>query len=113
MQVEEKWDVDLSSISAKGNTRKRWDFVVKTKTMIFVIETNFYASSGSKLNETARSYKMIAKESKSLKNVKFVWITDGKGWNDAKRNLKETFDVLDTMFNFADMENGELKKLFT
>lgn len=111
-EVEEKWDVDLSAISAKGNTKKRWDFVVKTKTMIFVIETNFYASQGSKLNETARSYKMIAKEAKNIKKVKFVWITDGSGWNNAKRNLKETFDVLDTMYNIKDMENGELTVLF-
>lgn len=111
-EIEEKWNVDLSSISAKGNTEKRWDFVVKTKSKIFVIETNFYVSSGSKLNETARSYKMIAKEAKDLKNVKFVWITDGKGWNDARRNLKETFDVLDTLYNINDLENNIFNKIF-
>lgn len=111
-EVENKWNVDLSSISAKGNTEKRWDFVVKTKTMVFVIETNFYASSGSKLNETARSYKMIATEVKNNKKVKFVWITDGKGWSNAKRNLKETFDILDTLYNIKDIENGALKALF-
>lgn len=80
--------------------------------MIYAIETNFYASRGSKLNEIARSYKMIAEESKNIKNVKFVWITDGKGWNFAKRNLKETFDVLDTIYNINDIENGELDILF-
>ena len=33
-------------------------------------------------------------------------------WNTAKRNLKETFDILDTIYNINDIENGELKKLF-
>lgn len=63
--VEEKWSVDLSAISAQGTTTKRWDFVVKTQNMIYVIETNFYTAGGSKLNETSRSYKMIAEESKA------------------------------------------------
>lgn len=36
---------------------------------------------------------------------KFVWVTDGGGWTSARRNL-ETFDVLETMYNITDMENG-------
>lgn len=54
--IEKKWNVDLSSISADGTTTKRWDFVVKTPEKIFLIETNFYSSGGSKLNETARVF---------------------------------------------------------
>ena len=110
--VEAKWNVDLSAISAEGTTTKRWDYVVKAKSTIYVIECNFYASGGSKLNETARSYKMIAEESKDIPNVKFMWITDGAGWNSAKRNLQETFDVLDCMYNIADLENGIMEELF-
>ena len=111
--VEEKWSVDLSAISAQGTTTKRWDFVVKTQNMIYVIETNFYPAGGSKLNETSRSYKMIAEESKDITDVKFVWITDGGGWKSAARNLEETFQVMDTLYNIADMENGTLEKLFS
>lgn len=77
--------------------------------MIYVIETNFYTAGGSKLNETSRSYKMIAEESKDITDVKFVWITDGGGWKSAARNLEETFQVMDTLYNIADMENGILK----
>ena len=110
--IEKKWNVDLSAISAEGTSTKRWDFVVKTDSCIYVIETNFYASQGSKLNETARSYKMIAEEARSIPNFCFVWITDGAGWNSAKRNLQETFDVLDTMYNIKDMENNIFTELF-
>lgn len=111
-EIENTWSVDLSAISANGTTTKRWDFVVKTENTIFLIETNFYTSGGSKLNETARSYKMIAEESKDIEGVEFVWITDGKGWLTARRNLEETFDVLDNMYNIQDMETGVLETLF-
>ena len=111
--IEKKWNVDLSSISADGTTTKRWDFVVKTPEKIFLIETNFYSSGGSKLNETARSYKMIAEESKKLDDIVFVWITDGAGWKTARRNLEETFNVLETMYNINDLNEMALEKLFS
>lgn len=110
--IESKWGVDLGAISAEGTTTKRWDFVVKTDTKIYVIETNFYTSGGSKLNETARSYKMIAEESSGIQEVDFVWITDGGGWVSARRNLEETFDKMDYIFNINDMENGIFVELF-
>ncbi len=105
-EIESKWHIDLSAISAEGTSTKRWDFVVKSPSCIYVIETNFYTSGGSKLNETARSYKMIAEEAKAIPNFKFVWITDGGGWTSARRNLEETFNVLDDLYNIADMENN-------
>lgn len=105
-EIEEKWGVDLSCISNEGKTKKRFDFVIKRPDMIYGIETNFYASSGSKLNETARSYKNIALETKDLTFFKFVWITDGHGWGSARNNLKETFEVLEHLYNIADLEEG-------
>ena len=110
--IEEKWGIDLSALSNNGKSAKRFDFVVKTNSMVYGIETNFYTSGGSKLNETARSYKMIAEESKNIEGFKFVWFTDGKGWTSARKNLEETFDVLDSMYNINDVENGIMKELF-
>lgn len=110
--IEKKWGANLSAISAEGTTTKRWDFVVKTAKKIYVIETNFYSGGGSKLNETARSYKMIAEEAKQVQDVEFVWITDGGGWKSARRNLKETFETMEHLYNIADMENAVFDKLF-
>lgn len=104
--VEEIWGVDLSSLSNEGETEKRFDFVVRTESYVYCIETNFYASGGSKLNETARSYKMLALESQHINNFKFVWFTDGSGWKSAWRNLKETFDVFDDVYNVSELENN-------
>ncbi len=110
-EIENKWGLNLSSISNQGKAEKRFDFVVKTPTMTYGIETNFYGSSGSKLNETARSYKTIAMETKGLKNFTFVWFTDGQGWKSAKNNLEETFDVLEHLYNIQDLEDGIINKV--
>ena len=109
-EIESKWGIDLSSISNNGGAEKRFDFVVKGKETIYGIETNFYTSSGSKLNETARSYKTITLETKELGYFKFVWFTDGCGWNSARNNLKETFDVLEDLYSIADLEDGIIEK---
>ena len=111
-EVSRKWNIDLSAVSNQGKMEKRWDFVVKTDNCIYLIETNFYGSGGSKLNETARSYKTIATEMKNVKGAKFVWFTDGAGWKSAARNLEETFDVLDDIYSINDMQNGIMKEVF-
>ena len=111
-EITDKWSIDLSAISNQGKMEKRFDFVVKTDDMIYAIETNFYASGGSKLNETARSYKTLAQEVDTIDGFTFVWFTDGKGWNSARHNLEETFDVMDHIYNINDMENGIMNEVF-
>lgn len=69
------------------------------------------SGGGSKLNETARSYKTLTEESKDITGFQFVWFTDGIGWNSAKHNLEETFDVLDNLYNLKDLEDGAINRL--
>ena len=109
--IEKKWNLDLSEMSGNNTSTKRFDFVIKTDNQVYVIETNFYSGGGSKLNETARSYKMLAQESKKVEGVTFIWFTDGTGWNSARKNLEETFNELETMYNIDDLENGILENL--
>lgn len=111
-QITEKWDINLSAISNQGKMEKRFDYVIKTSNMIYGIETNFYGSGGSKLNETARSYKTLALETDTIDGFTFVWFTDGKGWTSARHNLEETFDVMEHIYNIDDMENGIIQEVF-
>lgn len=111
-EVSRQFDVDLSSLTNTGRTEKRFDFVVKTASCVYAIEANFYGSGGSKLNETARSYKMLALEARQIPNFKFVWFTDGCGWKGARQNLRETFDVLPTLYNIRDLKAGIATELF-
>ena len=110
-EITEKWGIDLSAISNSGKMEKRFDFVIKTDKAIYGIETNFYASGGSKLNETARSYKQIAQEVATIDGFEFVWFTDGQGWTSARHNLEETFDVMEHIYSIDDLENGVIETL--
>ncbi len=111
-EIEKTWNIDLSALSNQGKAAKRFDFVIKTEQMIYAIETNFYASGGSKLNETARSYKMLSQEADTIEGFTFVWFTDGTGWKSARGNLRETFEVMDTIYSIDDMEHGVMQKVF-
>ena len=111
-EVEKRFHLDLSKLSNDGKAEKRFDFVfVGALGTVFACECNFYGSSGSKLNETARSYKTLTLESKDINGFQFVWFTDGIGWNSAKHNFEETFDVLDNLYNLDDLEKGAIEKL--
>lgn len=111
-EITDKWSIDLSAISNQGKMEKRFDFVIKTDNMIYGIETNFYGSKGSKLNETSRSYKTLALETDTIDGFTFVWFTDGKGWASARHNLEETFDVMEHIYNIKDLESGIIKRIF-
>lgn len=111
-EVGARWGVDLSALTNTGKTEKRFDFVIRTATCVYAVETNFYGSGGSKLNETARSYKMLALEARGIDGFKFVWFTDGAGWKGARQNLRETFDVLPTIYNISELESGIASTLF-
>lgn len=111
-EVEKMFNLDLSGISNQDKTEKRFDFVFKGPLGdIYACECNFYSGGGSKLNETARSYKTLTLEAKGISGFTFVWFTDGMGWNSARHNLEETFDVLDTLYNIKDLEDGVIEKL--
>ena len=109
-EIKKLFDIDLTGLNEEVTAEKRFDFVVKTDNIVYGIEVNFYSGGGSKLNETARSYKLISAETKDISRFKFMWITDGQGWFKAKNNLEETFMLLDELLNINDMENGMLEK---
>lgn len=93
-------------------TNKRFDFVVKNKKgELLLIETNYYSSSGSKLNETARSYAKLAQDIKGISGVKFVWITDGEGWKSTQNNLREAYNYIDHLYTLEDLDNDTLEKI--
>ena len=87
---------------------KRFDFAVNYNKHIFLIETNFYGSGGSKLNETARSYMALADQLSHIPNVSFIWITDGIGWLSAKNNLLESYNHQQSLMTIEDLDTNFL-----
>lgn len=110
--IERKFNIDLTSINNEGKARKRYDFVVFKNNHVYAIETNFYGAGGSKLNEIARSYELLARKSANIKGFTFIWITDGIGWNYAKNNLRQTLAATPHIYNIKDLENNILKTVF-
>ncbi|MGB4414119.1 MAG: type II restriction endonuclease [Paludibacter sp.] len=94
--------VDITSL---GADLKRFDFVIKTQTKTYLIETNFYNGGGSKLNEVARAYSEVAPKINKYPNYEFVWITDGQGWKSAKNKLEQAFSLIPSVYNLTTLEN--------
>lgn len=88
-------------IESLGVDVKRFDFVIKTKKKTYLIETNFYNTGGSKLNEVARAYSEVAPKINQYENYEFVWITDGQGWLSAKNKLEEAYNTIPSVYNLT------------
>jgi type II restriction enzyme len=85
---------------------RRYDFVIDNGTELFIIETNFYGGGGSKLKSTAGEYRNLFDVLKD--NNKFIWITDGIGWETAAKPLRETFEHNDYLFSLTMLEKNIL-----
>lgn len=92
---------EFLEIESLGADVKRFDFVIKTKKKTYLIETNFYNTGGSKLNEVARAYSDVAPKINQYENFEFVWITDGQGWLSAKNKLEEAFNIIPSLYNLT------------
>ena len=88
---------------ALGADEKRFDFMIKTKRCIYLVEVNFYNGGGSKPNEVARAYRELSPIVNNVDGFEFVWITDGQGWNSAKNKLEEAYNEIDRMYNFESL----------
>lgn len=95
---------EFEEIKSLGQDLKRFDFVIRTKKKIYLIETNFYNSGGSKLNEVARAYTDIAPKINQYEKFEFVWITDGQGWLSAKNKLGEAYSLIPSIYNLANLD---------
>ncbi len=74
---------------------KKFDIVIKNINLnkTFLIESSFYNSGGSKINETARGYHDLYKSiSNNLKDYTFIWLADGKGISTIKKKMNELYN---------------------
>jgi len=105
----EKIKKELGYSVPVDKSSRRYDFVIDNKKELFLIETNFYGGGGSKLKSTAGEYRNLFDVLKG--KHKFIWITDGNGWNKTKKPLRETFEHNDYLFSLKMLEEGLLEDL--
>ena len=112
-KILNKWNINL----ILDKTDRNFDFAIfnKNKGMLYLIEVNFYSGGGSKLKATAGEYQTLNEfiTDRNDKNIKFIWITDGKGWETAKNPLKESFNKGVIILNLETVKNGLLEKIIT
>ena len=97
---------DLPEVKAVlGKDIKRFDFVIRTKIQTYLIEVNFYSKGGgSKPSEVARAYSDLSPKINGIEGYKFVWITDGKGW-DGVGAFKEAYEEIPYIFNLTNIQD--------
>lgn len=88
---------------------RRYDFVIDNGKELFIFETNFYGGGGSKLKSTAGEYRNLFDVLDE--KYKFIWITDGLGWETTAKPLRETFNHNDYLLSLAMLEKGILEEL--
>ncbi len=101
---EQVSSAEMPRLVGLGEDIKRFDFVVEMPNCTYLIETNYYNSGGSKLNETARAYSDISPKINRCEGYEFVWITDGQGWLSAKNKLEEAFNIIPKVYNLATLK---------
>ena len=105
-EVYKKWGLHLPL----DKSNRIVDFIIKKNEKLIWIETNFYSAGGSKLKSTAGEYKDLYKFCKE-KDIAFIWITDGNGWESTRRPLRETFDLSDYLLNLNMVKNGFFEEI--
>lgn len=86
---------------------RRFDFAVYNGKKLYLIEANYYSGAGSKLKATAGEYKALY-DFVSHDGHKFIWITDGEGWQSTSRPLEETFNHIEYLLNLKILTHGLL-----
>lgn len=102
---QEVYSSEFPELTVLGVDKKRFDFYIKTNKKKYLIEVNFYSGSGSKLNETARSYTELAPRINSVDGFEFVWITDGIGWRSARNKLEEAYNEIPSVYNLTTIKD--------
>jgi len=108
-EIRAKWNYELNV----DKSERSFDFAVynpKTK-KLKLFETNFYNGGGSKLKAVCGEFRSLYDEL-TKQDIDFIWVTDGLGWQTAKRPLEETFNHNNQqVFNLNMLEDGVLEEL--
>lgn len=93
-RIKEQWNIDV----AVDKSKRRFDFAINTGNKLYLVETNFYGGGGSKLKSTAGEYRGLY-DFVSSQGHRFIWVTDGLGWEKSLAPLEETFNYIDYTMN--------------
>lgn len=99
-------ETKIQGITKNDGKEKKFDFVLYYETKpIILIETNFYSTSGSKININDDEYTYLDEEIKhNNPDLKFMWISDGNYWLtiDGKKRFMKLYERFENrILNYA------------
>ncbi len=100
-----------TTISVGRGLSKKVDFALLLNDVIrFGVEVNFYTVSGSKPTEIKRSYGDLLRGLQSV-NIDLIWVTDGKGYRQMLRSLRDAYVILPNIYNLKQAQQHLLSDL--
>jgi type II restriction enzyme len=105
-KIMKKWGIAVKMTK----TSRHVDFAIRKSRKLYFVETNFYGGGGSKLKSTAGEY-ITMNRYWNKQGITFLWVTDGHGWINAQRPLREYFHQADYLLNLEMLQKGYLSKI--
>ncbi len=105
-KIKEKWNIEVKV----DKSSRIIDFAINKSGKLYFIEVNFYGGGGSKLKSTATEY-IRMNEFWNKQGIEFIWITDGAGWKNTLKPLREYFDKADYLLNLEMLRKGVLRRI--
>jgi type II restriction enzyme len=106
-KLKAQWNITLNRVDAD----RGFDFAVKRGTDLFIIETNYYNGSGTKLKSVAGEFQVLSTAIKA-QGADFIWITDGLGWHTCEEQFRAAFNQIDYTLNIDMILKGVLDGIF-
>ncbi len=107
-KIKAKWGIQIEV----DKSSRQVDFAINKNGKLYFIECNFYGGGGSKLKSTATEYTQM-NQYWNEQGIEFIWVTDGAGWKNTERPLREYFDKADYLLNLEMLKEGVLTKIIS
>ena len=99
-----RYNIDIHKLTNQIVSSKRFDYVMEKDGELYIFESSYYTSNGSKQNELSRSYTEICKAINNIQGLHFIWVVDGNGWKSSKNALEKAYNVMPDVYNFSELE---------
>lgn len=86
--------------------KKRLDYVFEYEEKTYLVELNYFNTSGSKINSESSRLMTLNNfineycKNNKIENLKFLYVTDGSGWLKNLNQLKITLNSIENCYNF-------------
>lgn len=111
-QIQTKWGKTVPTDKAN----RSFDLAIYNKgtDKLFLLETNYYNGSGSKLKSVCGEFMNLNRLISEDTTIDFIWVTDGQGWKTALNPISEAMSEINNILNLHMIfSDGLLKNILS